>query len=541
MIKSVLIDRLGIDESSIALLVDSGMIKEDRNIFKPNSYTIINEELKKDFFNISKASNNLSVSSSDDEVINKLDSTIYDMPEYGTYYDSKTLKRTSAVGKRDSYIRMFRTFSLREQVSSAVDEIVNEATVGHEDGETVKVDFKKESKILKDGSSTRKMVEESFEKIMSLLDFDNKKQDLFRRWYIDGRLPIEAVYNNAKMKNGIHSCLMLDSLGLYELDLTSGKKGYVYSQQYSLTSDQMRDDELDNLDRSYREEQLILIGSGLFDEELLYEMSYIRLAMKAINDVHSIENSITKYRITRSGQKNIWNIDVGSMPVNKATKHLADVKQDITSDLIYDSETGVVDSNNQEGITEDWLFPARNGKNKTTVETMGGDVDFVSKIEDLEYNINKLYKGLKIPVGRLDGGSSLDFSGEDILREELKFVSFIKNLRIKFNELFYELLKREIISRGLATLSEWDDIKKDIIFKWNESNVIVENAKVNIIKERAITVGEIVDTGVVGQFISNDYIRRNILNMTDSEYEEQKKLIEQEKKDGEHAQPEEEE
>jgi len=531
---------LEINSYGLSKLRESGKILFNK-VNKTKFEYELNEDLKKEFLQGSNIDKDSSLSSDPNNVeMNLTDDSIFS--EYNNSssvsfsYNSRAKNKVLASGIRDNYIRMFRKIALRPKVSGAIEEIVNEMITPFEDGDVIKLDFNNKSDI---GDVTKTAMSDAFDKCLNLLDFRNTQNELITDWYIAGRLVLETTFNNKRQSDGIQNILKLNPIGFNMIqdkkNKKNNKKKYVYTNSgtNSLYYDNSNTD-------IYSEEQIVLIGSGLWDDLKLDEVSYLRIALKAINDIQHIENAIIKYRLTRSVERNVWNVDVGNMAVTKAKNHLASVKQEISSDLKYDTETGNVNMDPSEGITDDWIFPARNGKQKTSVDTIGGNGDFISKLEDLEYFRRELYEALKIPVGRLDGDSTLDYSAQDILREELKFTKFTTKLRNQFNKLFKELIKRELVSTKKISEDDFYKYQNDILFKWNESNVIVENAKIENIKTKIETVSEIMDSGVVGKFISNKFIIENILDMTEEDYKEQLKQIEIEKKQGQHKTEEEE-
>lgn len=531
---------LEINSYGLSKLRESGKILFNK-VNKTKFEYELNEDLKKEFLQGSNIDKDSSLSSDPNNVeMNLTDDSIFS--EYNNSssvsfsYNSRAKNKVLASGIRDNYIRMFRKIALRPKVSGAIEEIVNEMITPFEDGDVIKLDFNNKSDI---GDATKTAMSDAFDKCLNLLDFRNTQNELITDWYIAGRLVLETTFNNKRQSDGIQNILKLNPIGFNMIqdkkNKKNNKKKYVYTNSgtNSLYYDNSNTD-------IYSEEQIVLIGSGLWDDLKLDEVSYLRIALKAINDIQHIENAIIKYRLTRSVERNVWNVDVGNMAVTKAKNHLASVKQEISSDLKYDTETGNVNMDPSEGITDDWIFPARNGKQKTSVDTIGGNGDFISKLEDLEYFRRELYEALKIPVGRLDGDSTLDYSAQDILREELKFTKFTTKLRNQFNKLFKELIKRELVSTKKISEDDFYKYQNDILFKWNESNVIVENAKIENIKTKIETVSEIMDSGVVGKFISNKFIIENILDMTEEDYKEQLKQIEIEKKQGQHKTEEEE-
>ena len=529
-------EALNISDYELSKMRKSGQI-EYEPVSKTRFTYSINEELTKDFLKLKPNEKSYSTTTDKANVEYELnDESNLMFPQARSVYSQyKEAKKLNAFQQRDNLIRLFRQMSQKPKVANSIDEVVNEMISPFDDGRIVKCDFDDNTEM---GDATKKAISESFDKCMSLLNFRDTADEIVRDWYIDGLLPLECVYDNQNTKEGIKDIVKMSPIYLRDIKDPHNQKNYFKYETYSTNHYNnviIKDKE------TYKEEQVLYVGSGLWDVDKIYEISYLQPAMKAINDLSHIENSIIKYRITRASEKNVWNIDVGNMPKAKAENHLTSIARDISSDLRYNTITGETNLDATEGITSDWLFPSRNGKQKTEVNTINGNSDFISKLEDLEYFRRELYEALKIPVGRLDGDSSLDYSGTDILREEFKFVKFIAKLRKQFNKLFLGFIKRDLVIKKLIREDDWRDIYQDIELKWNQSNPIIENAELDNLQKRFEMVQELKQSDVVGTIVPLSFITDKILKMTDEEFNEMQKQIEKEKKKGFHAEPKEDE
>lgn len=525
-------EALNISDYQLSKMRKSGQI-EYEPISKTRFQYTINEELTSDFLKMKNISKSYSTTTDQSNVEYQLnDESDLTFPQLRSVFSQyKEAKKLNSFQQRDNLIRLFRQMSQKPKVANSIDEVVNEIISPFDDGKIVKCDFNDNSDM---GDSTKKAINESFDKCMTLLNFKDTADEIVRDWYIDGILPLECVYNNNKLKDGIIDLVKMSPIFIRDFKDEYNKKIYYKYETHSTSN--YNNVVIKDKD-TYKEEQVLYVGSGLWDVDKIYEISYLQPAMKAINDLSHIENSIIKYRITRASEKNVWNIDVGNMPKAKAENHLTSIAKEISSDLRYNTITGETNLDSTEGITSDWLFPSRNGKQKTEVNTINGNSDFISKLEDLEYFRRELYEALKIPIGRLDGDSSLDYSGTDILREEFKFVKFISKLRKQINKLFLGFIKRDLIAQSTMTETEWRTIYQDIEFKWNQSNPIIENAELDNLQKRFEMVQELEDSGVVGKYITIDFITDKILKMTNEEFEDMQKQIEKEKKQGLYDKP----
>ena len=518
-------EKLNIDNYQLGRLREAGKIQYDK-VNSRNFVYELNEELEKEFLTTVPSNKNSSITSEEVNVEYPLSDTEHDFPVYsGAYTQFKEQRKLNSYQVRDANIMTYRRLAQRPEVQNSIDEIINEIISSYDDEKIVKIDYNENDKN-KLGEATKTSVTESFEKCLSLLDFNKNAYYLINDWYIDGLMSLEAVYDNSKPKSGIIDLIKMSPIHLRDYT-NNNKKLYRYEKNltnYSNYSNVYKD--------VYTEDQVIYVGSGLYDIERLYEVSYLQSALKSINDLAHIENGIIKYRITRASEKNVWNVDVGTMAKSKAENHLNSLARTISTNVKYDTTTGETNLDSTEGITDDLLFPSRNGKQKTTVNTINSNNDFISKLDDLEYFRRKLYEALKIPVGRLDGDSSVDYSAMDILREELKFVKLVTRLRKQLNNIFLEFIKRDLICQGKITALEWKDIKQSIVIKWNQSNQIVENAEIESIQKRFEIIADIQDSGVVGKYIPISFIVDKILKMTEDEFNDYQKEIDKEKKDG---------
>ena len=501
----------------------------------------LNEELKKSFLPEPQNIDSLSTSTGEDNVEKTFNNKELEFPEYNTYNNQSRKKKELALTKiseRDNLIELYRTIADKPEVEGAIDEIINEMLSNFKEGNIVKLDFTDSKEV---GEKTKTAIQESFAKILQLLNFNHEGDELVKDWYRDGFVPLEVIYDNKKVKDGIQNIVQMMPFNFRKLkDNGTNETFYAYVENIN-SQENISKSSLKSTTEIYKEEQIVVGNSGKLDSTKTYWASFLRPALKPINNLSSIEDSLVIYRLTKASEKNIWNIDVGSMPGQNAKQHLSLVSEDIKSNVKYNTETGMTNNDVAVGTQSDWIFPTRNGKQKTTVETIEGNADFISKLEDLNYFRRKVNESLKIPVGRLEQESSLDFSTEDILREELKFTLFVNKLRRRFtSSTFIPLLYRDLISSKKITEDEWRKIKQYIIFKWNESNAIVAKAEANNTKSKLEAVAEVEDSGLIGKYISMQYVYKNILQMSKEEFEEQKKIIEKEKEAGLHDTKEEE-
>jgi len=426
--------------------------------------------------------------------------------------------------KEDRLIRDYRTISKIPEVSSAIDEIVNEVMSVKDDGVNIpSLSFVNDTNISK---NIQKTILEKYDKIMGLLDYSGKGDDLFRKWYIDSKLVAEIIYNNKNIKQGIVDIYILNPIGLRKKIDEDGNIYYVYkdiTQKFNF--------EKTSKDY-YKPEQIVISDSGLIEDGL--RVGYLYYALKAVNNLTTIEDSFIIYRILRAIETRIWNVNVAKLPKSKAEQYINNVINSIRSELSYDPSTGEFKGRQTfQSLINDYVFPTRNGNESTSVDTIGGNTRFIDSVEDHEIFLKKLYIAMKIPVSRIDvTTSTMDFTGTDILRAEEKFTKFINKLRRKFSQFILNLLKLELIATNTISESEWKDIKQDIKIIWPTSNQIIENGRLESYVKKSEVYSDLKSNGIIGTVLSHQWALENIFKMTKEEFEEQRKLIEEETKEG---------
>ncbi len=486
------------------------------------------ESLKKPFLTNPAVVDDTTITTAEDYVEKTLGDVDVEFPKDYTFGKRKLTEREkmSLEERADAYIRQYRLIESLPEVSSGIDEIVNEAINVDIDGSVIPdITFDDHTNI-KD--NTKKAVQEEWTNVMKILDFKDSADELFRKWYVDGKLICEVVYKDNTTKEGIQTVLQLSPFGFRKRqDPKDGKSYYMYQEQRGVTgaSKAGRKD-------YYDPEQIVISTSGLKQNNV--DIGYLFSAIKPTNNMSMIEDSFVIYRLLRAVETRIWNVNVGKMPKNKAESYLNKVIGQIKSELAYNPTTGEFDGRaSMSSLINDYVFPSRGNGESTSVSTIGGDTSFVDNAEDHKLFLKKLYIALKIPVTRLDADSStMDFTSTDILRAEMKFTKFVNKLRRKFSQFLLDILKLQMISKGLIDEKEWQEIKSAIIVKWNSQNEIIELAQIENFKKKTETIVELEANGILGKFMSYQTAMKEVMGMTPEQFEEEKKLIEKEKTDG---------
>ena len=413
-------------------------------------------------------------------------------------------------------IMKYRQISQYPEVDMAIEDICNEA-ITDENGIIVRLNLDN----LDQKDSVKELIMEEFDRILSLTNFSMTAYDTFRRWYIDGRLFYHCIINDAKPDAGILELRQIDPTKIRKIkevekvkdpktgaDLTKeGKEYYLY-----------QDDTMSNNSEGLRinPDAIIQVNSGLLNEERNKVVGYLNKALKPINQLSMMEDSLVIYRISRAPERRIFYIDVGNLPKGKAEEYLNSTMNKYRNKVVYDPTTGAIkDEKIHRNVMEDFWLPRREGGRGTEITTLPGGQN-LGEIEDIQYFQNKLYRALNIPMSRLSEGDAFSVGrSSEITRDELKFQKFIDRCRGKFSTLFYEALKRQLILKKIIVPSDWVNIREDIVVEYSRDNYYAELKDGEILKER-IEMVQMMDE-YIGTFWSKDWVRRNILKLTDED------------------------
>jgi hypothetical protein len=441
---------------------------------------------------------------------------------FGTYVDlDATAKNESEV------ITRYRETSLYSDVSNAIDEIITEAIAGTEEEKLVEINL--DSINLSD--NIKLSISSEFKNILKMLEFKSRGADIFRRWYIDGRIYYQKVIDNKNPKQGIVELRYIDPRKIKKVRdikkerLPSGidiiksieefyvynEKGLKYNQQYG---------NVPGLNQGIKisPDTIAFVSSGLMDMEKSIVLGYLHKAVKPANQLKMMEDSLVIYRISRAPERRIFYIDVGNLPKIKAEQYLKDVMNKYRNKIVYDSNTGEIrDDRKFMSMLEDFWLPRREGGRGTEITTLPGGEN-LGQIDDINYFKNKLYQALNVPITRLEASSGLNFGrAAEITRDELKFGKFIDKLRKKFNDLFQDILRTQLILKGIMTNSDWEEIKEDVYYTYAQDRYYSELKETENIKNRVEILSQIVP--FVGQYFSKEYVMKKILRYNKEEIE----------------------
>ena len=435
-------------------------------------------------------------------------------------------------------IKKYREIALHPECDSAIDDIINESISSDLDFAPVNIELSN----LEVGDKIKKQIREEFRLILKLLDFDKKCHDIFRRWYIDGRMHYHKMIDFEKPQEGIKELRYIDALKIKKVREVVKKKATIADVEKGPNGERFDYGEVLEyymyFPHGYKATQakglkiandaICSVNSGLMDHNRNTVLSFLHKAIKAVNQLRMIEDSLVIYRLSRAPERRIFYIDVGNLPKMKAEQYLREVMNRYRNKLVYDSATGEVrDDRKHMSMLEDFWLPRREGGRGTEITTLPGGQN-LGELEDVKYFQKKLYKSLNIPLSRLEQESSFTIGRtNEITRDELKFAKFVGRLRKKFSELFHDLLKTQLILKGIMTLEDWEELKENIQYDFIFDNHFTELKDNELLTERLNSVGMI--EPYLGKYFSAEYVRKQVLHFTDEEIEEMDIQIEKEK------------
>lgn len=433
----------------------------------------------------------------------------------GTYVDLEGTARTEA-----ELITRYRQLSLQPEIETAVEEIVGEMISYDSNQEQVNInlDDLEFSKSLKD------KITDEFDEVKKLLDFSSSGFDIIRRWYVDGRLYYHVIIDTTNPQDGIKELRYIDPRKIRkirEIKKEKGKTITVQNEYYMYNDKGFQSKEVTSSTNGLRiaKDSIVLVSSGLLDENNSYVLSYLHKAIKPMNQLRMLEDASVIYRLTRAPERRVFYIDVGNLPKMKAEQYLADMMQRHKNRLVYDATTGEVrDDRKFMTMTEDFWIPRREGGKGTEIQTLPPGAN-LGQMEDVVYFQKRLYQSLHVPVTRLSSeqGFSLGRSSE-ITREELRFSKFVDRLRMKFSVLFKDALGKQLVLKGIVAQEELSDIMSKVKFDYVQDGYFTELKESEIITNRVNTVKNMED--MVGVYYSRNFVRKKVLRLSDDDIEQ---------------------
>ena len=467
---------------------------------------------------------------------------------YGQYVDIEGVYKTEA-----DLIRRYREMSLHPECDSAIEDIVNEAIVSDLNDSPVEIELSN----LPASDKLKDIIREEFKYIKEIMDFDKKCHEIFRNWYIDGRIYYHKVIDLKKPNEGIKEIRYIDALkikyvrklkrdnkdafGTEYRQIVNGKNKIDFSNQ-ELEEYYLYDPNVgSSQNATYKtsdvnsvkiaKDSIVYVTSGLVDRNKQTVLSFLHKAIKSLNQLRMIEDSLVIYRLSRAPERRIFYIDVGNLPKVKAEQYLRDVMNRYRNKLVYDANTGEIrDDRKFMSMLEDFWLPRREGGRGTEITTLPGGQN-LGELADIEYFQKKLYDSLGVPPTRLDAGGGFNLGrSSEILRDELKFTRFVGRLRKRFSQIFIDMLRTQLILKNIVTPEDWKTLSDHIQFDYVYDNHFSDLKKNELMNDKLGVVAAM--DPYVGRYFSSQYVRTRILGQSDSEIIEIDKQIKKEIKEG---------
>ena len=457
---------------------------------------------------------------------------------YGTYLDL------------DSYIKndidlifKYRDMALHPEVEMAIDDICNDSLVFDESKTAITLNLDNTNL----SSTIKKRVIEEFEFILKLLKFKSRGHEILRKWYIESRIYYHMILDPKSPKKGIVELRPIDPTKIRKVRQVKKQavkdsnaqpinlygnyeEFYIYNEKSHKSPTNYNATETFDTGLRIAPDSICYVNSGLYDTTRKRVFGYLHKAIKPLNQLRMIEDAVIIYRISRAPERRVFYVDVGNLPKNKAEQYLRDIMNRYRNKLVYDASTGEIrDDRKHMSMLEDYWMPRREGGRGTEITTLDGGQN-LGEMEDVDYFKKRLYRSLNVPISRLEADNGFNMGrAAEISRDEVKFFKFIERIRTKFSELFLNLLKTQLVIKGVMSKEEFDEMYQDIIFDYNKDNYFSELKETEIMREQFEMLREVGE--YIGQYFSKEYVYKKVLHMTDEEIDEMKKQIDTEREE----------
>ena len=443
---------------------------------------------------------------------------------FGSYLDMEGTAKNEA-----DLVRRYREISLHPECDQAIEDICNEAIVSSEEKDSVRVTLEN----IPFGNEVKKRIDEEFLTVLKLMNFSTKGFEIFKRWYVDGRIFYQKVIDRETPKNGITELRYIDPRKIkkvrelkkmrstVDLSLTNDYEEYFMFNEKGVAGS------TSGSGVRIAADTIAFCSSGLVDQNKNMILSYLHKAIKPVNQLRMIEDAVVIYRIARAPERRIFKIDVGNLPKQKAEQYLRDVMARYRNKLVYDANTGEIrDDRSYMNMLEDYWLPTREGGRGTDITTLPGGQN-LGEMADIEYFQRKLYRSLNVPVSRLEPATGFSMGrSTEITRDELKFTKFVQRLRKKFTELFNDFLKTQLVLKGVISIDDWPVIQANIQYDFLQDGHFAELKESEMLKERVALADGL--EKYVGKYFSQEYIRKFVFKQSEKEIKDLDRQISKE-------------
>jgi hypothetical protein len=455
---------------------------------------------------------------------------------FGQYLDMEVTAKNDI-----DLIKRYREISQHPECDMAVEDIINEVIVSDERDQSVSVSLDK----LAISDNIKAKIRDEFDEVMKLLNFDEKGHDIFKRWYVDGRIYFHKVIDPKSPRKGLTELRYIDPRKIKKVREVSKKRDskgkgieiieqtaewFVYNEKGISSANS-------NAGLKISTDSITYCTSGIIDQTKNMVMGHLHKAIKPVNQLRMIEDAVVIYRIVRAPERRIFYVDVGNLPKVKAEAYLRDVMARYRNKLVYDASTGEIrDDRKHMSMLEDFWLPRREGAKGTEVQTLAGGQN-LGEISDVEYFQKKLYQSLNVPISRMDSQNGFNMGrAAEITRDELKFTKFVQRLRKRFTQVFNDILKTQLVLKGIITIEDWVKIKEHIQYDYLKDGYFSELKNAEILRERLSLANEV--SPYIGKYYSVEYVRKYVLRQSDDDIIEIDHQIANEIKQGIIAAPE---
>ena len=455
---------------------------------------------------------------------------------FGQYLDMEVTAKNDY-----DLIRRYREVAQHPECDMAIEDIINEVIVSNERDVAISISLDK----LAVSDKIKEKIRSEFDEILRLLNFEEKGHDIFKRWYIDGRIYFHKVIDPTSPRKGLTELRYIDPRKIKKVREIKKKrdvksKGIEVVEQTSewfVYNERGMSSGASNAGVKIASDSITFVTSGVVDQTRNMVMGHLHKAIKPVNQLRMIEDAVVIYRIVRAPERRVFYVDVGNLPKIKAESYLRDVMARYRNKLVYDASTGEIrDDRKHMSMLEDFWLPRREGAKGTEVTTLPGGQN-LGEISDVQYFQKKLYKALNVPISRLESESGFNLGkAAEISRDELKFTKFVQRLRKRFTQVFADLLKTQLVLKGIITIEDWAKIGSHIQYDYLKDGYFAELKEAEILRERLSLAQEV--SQYVGKYYSVEYIRKKVLRQSDEDIIEIDNQIANEIKQGIIAAPE---
>ena len=443
---------------------------------------------------------------------------------FGSYLDMEGTAKNEA-----DLVRRYREISLHPECDQAIEDICNEAIVSSEEKDSVRVTLEN----IPFGNEVKKRIDEEFLNVLKLMNFSTKGFEIFKRWYVDGRIFYQKLIDRENPKNGLTELRYIDPRKIkkvrelkkmrstVDLSLTNDYEEYFMFNEKGVAGS------TSGSGVRIAADTIAFCSSGMVDQNKNMILSYLHKAIKPVNQLRMIEDAVVIYRIARAPERRIFKIDVGNLPKQKAEQYLRDVMARYRNKLVYDANTGEIrDDRSYMNMLEDYWLPTREGGRGTDITTLPGGQN-LGEMADIEYFQKKLYRSLNVPVSRLEPATGFSMGrSTEITRDELKFTKFVQRLRKKFTELFNDFLKTQLVLKGVISIEDWPVIQANIQYDFLQDGHFAELKESEMLKERVALADGL--EKYVGKYFSQEYIRKFVFKQSEKEIKDLDRQISKE-------------